>query len=222
MSGRTRLVLLAAVLLAAAFVPAAGSVGADAPPVGPRSLRDDAGRPTERARQMAAELRELEDAWARGGGTYGYPFWEKAGHRWRTGRISAPMYREYVTGYRDRLVPGCGLLRRAELDTRVGGVVRRLLLDACELRVEALRAQQRALDDRIRQERVVPEAGSEQVEDAEDLEQLDELEQRIARHEEEANASLQQSYRAARLALDHAQAALDAAKLSRLAEDAFI
>jgi regulator of protease activity HflC (stomatin/prohibitin superfamily) len=158
---------------------------------------------------MRRELRDLASAWADGGGTYGYPFWEKAGQRWRTGEISTTLYREYVTGYRDRLVLGCDLLDAIDTSTKVADEVRSRVLDSCHERVDALRAQQRWLDARI---------------DADSAPSTDDAaaEERATKAQAEADAALQDSYRDARLATDQAQAELDRVGLKRLSEGAFI
>lgn len=163
----------------------------------------------DEAREMRGEMRDLEEAWADGGGTFGYPFWDKAGARWRTGQISTAIYREYVTGYRDRLVVGCELLDSVDVATEPASEVRDLAQGACERRVEALRAQQRWLDELI--EAAVAD-GDAEVEAAE----------RAAGHEAEAREALQESWRDARLATNLAQESLDRARLDRLAEDAFL
>jgi hypothetical protein len=170
----------------------------------------DAERPDERSVNMRGELVELADAWALGGGTYGFPFWEKAGQRWRAGQITSTMYREYVDGYRDRLLAGCELLDVIDPDEQASGDVRALVLDACRKRVEALRAQHRWLDAIIKQDFAAP---------GEDVVAL----QETARTGElEFRAAIEESYRDARLAMNTAQSALDQAGLERLSEGAFV
>lgn len=167
-------------------------------------------RPSEREKTMRAELRELARAWADGGGTFGYPFWEKARQRWAQRQITTPMYREYVTGYRDRLDAGCELVDRVDTSTEVSTEVRELVLRACDERVDALRAQQRSLDEQIRRDSGDPELNP------------DASIARIAELDAEAHEHLQASFRATREAMNLTQAALDEAGLERLAEDAFI
>ena len=167
-------------------------------------------KPSEDERTMRAELRELERAWADGGGTFGYPFWEKARQRWAQRQITTSMYREYVTGYRDRLDAGCELVDRVDTDADVSTEVRELVLRACDERVDALRTQQRSLDEQIRRDGAAPELDAEASEE------------RIRELDVEAMEHLQESFRSTRLAMDLAQAALDEAGLERLAEDAFI
>lgn len=181
---------------------------APAPPATPVEPADE--EPGEAGLAMQRELRALERAWADGGGTWGYPFWEKAGQRWRTGEITGAMYREYVTGYRDRLVVGCTLLERVEAGTETSEAVRELLIDACERRVDALRAQQRSLDEQValHREEAEVDAAARQA--------------RVAELDAEATEALQESWRSTRIAMNQSQAALDAAGLDRLAEDAFI
>ncbi|MCW2926236.1 MAG: hypothetical protein JWM86_204 [Thermoleophilia bacterium] len=205
-----RLVLAVTVLCCAALTT--GSAVAPAPAARAAEGDEPARSTSEEQEQVGSELRSLADAWADGGGTFGYPFWEKAGQRWRAGQLTNTMYREYVTGYRDRLRTGCELLDSVDASTDVAGDVRRLLLDSCERRLEGLRAQQRSLGDLIARE-----DGSER--DADELEQLD---GRIAERDAEAIEALQDSYRDARIALDLAQSELDEAGIDRLAEDAFI
>lgn len=162
------------------------------------------------SRATRTELRELARAWADGGGTFGYPFWGKAQQRWRTGEITASMFREYVTGYRDRVMLGCDLLEDVETSTEVSGDVRELVVQSCRSRLDGLREQQRALDDLIRS------AGG--AEDA-DIESLDESQ---AEHEAAAREAFQDSYRRARLAMDLAQLELEGAGLDPIDEGSFI
>lgn len=171
---------------------------------------DERARPGEEQRTMATELGSLADAWSDGGGTYGFPFWEKAGQRWRTGAMTTAMYREYVTGYRDRLVAGCSMLEQVKTTTEASSGVRELVLDACDRRLDGLRAQQRSLDERLRRTGRASEV------------ELDAIDERIAELDAESGEAFQDSWRATRLAMDHAQAALDRARLERLDEDAFM
>lgn len=167
---------------------------------------------TEEARLVRRELRSLAKAWEEGGGRFGYPFWEKAGQRWTNRQITTTMYREYVTGYRDRLRAGCALLDAADVDTSEARDVRSLVLDACNTRVDALRDQQRWLDDLIRRDAAEADADADAAE----------LDERIAERQQAWQAALQESYRDARLAMDLAQRELDESGMERLSEDAFI
>lgn len=218
------LVVSAAVLLvvlAGAVIVRSASSKDSAP-----AQRDDA--VVEDARSMRAELDRLARAWADGAGTFGYPFWEKAGQRWRTGQITTPMYREYVTGYRDQLEIACELLDGVETSTDTAGDVRRLVRSSCRSRLTGLRVQQRWLREQIQRDALPDGADADDAPDAADdaVSDVDakraELDAEIATHEAEARDALQESFRDARLAMDAAQSALDAAGLSRLPEDAFI
>jgi hypothetical protein len=208
---RLRVLLLVATTLACSLVPTPTAVVAvTAPsPTAETAPTETTEQASADDRRMSHELRDLASAWADGGGTFGYPFWDKAGQRWRTGEITTTMYREYVTGYRDRLVLGCDLLDAIDTSTEVADEVRGRVLDSCHERVDALRAQQRWLDARI----AADTAPDDDVAAAEE---------RATTAEAEAEAHLEDSYRDARLALDQAQAALDAVGLKRLHEDAFI
>lgn len=197
------------------------------------------GRSDDEAR-AARELRDLARAWSDGGGRYGYPFWDKAAHRWRAGEISASLFREYVTGYRDRLVSGCDLLNGVDTSTDVSDDVRALVMDACTARLEGLRMQQRMLDEVIRDEARPADTaagapqGSREAASSAPLVDADPdaaakiadesvaAEQRRAELEAGADAKFQEAWRDARLAMDQAQAELDAQGSDRLAEDAFI
>ena len=182
----------------------------------PASQEPPAAEPTEAAtddaRELRRELRLLARAWDEGGGQFGYPYWEKAGQRWRLRQITTTMYREYVTGYRDRLRAGCELLDAAEVDSPEARDVRTLALDACRERLDALRDQQRWLDELIRRD------GLEPANEA-DAASLDE---RITELEASWRGHLQDSFRDARLATDLTQRELDERGLDRLSEDAFI
>jgi hypothetical protein len=159
---------------------------------------------------MRGELKELAEAWADGGGTFGYPFWEKAGHRMQTGEITPTMYREYVTGYRDRLVLGCGLIEHVDTSSDTTEQVRGLVLDACEARVDGLRQQQHWLDELI------------DATTATDEDEAADHRTKASEHQAEALTKLEDSWRDTRMAMDAAQSALDAAGLERLHEDAFL
>lgn len=201
---------LAAVAAVAAKSAETGTAGAteqfDQPVVEPTAAA------IEEARVVRRELRILARAWEEGGGRFGFPFWEKAGQRWIDRQITTPMYREYVTGYRDRLRAGCRLLDAARVDTPEARDVRSLVLDACNRRVGALRDQQRWLDELIRRDGT--EVGAETDAAA--------LDARIAELQQAWQDALQESYRDTRLAMDLAQQELDEAGLERLSEDAFI
>lgn len=185
-----------------------GGIGA-APTTTP--LPDDV-RPTpsRREREMRAQLRELAQAWADGGGTFGFPFWEKASQRWTRGEITTPMYREYVTGYRDLLDAGCDLVDQVDVDHDASREAKGHVFDACERRVDALRSLQRSLDEQIRRDSSDPEVDRVRIEE------------RIVEYDLETVDALQDSYRHARLAMNIAQAELDRAGLERLPEDAFV
>lgn len=234
---RRRIVLgiaagVVAVVVVATVVHVSGgsSSPATAGSAGGASQADDADTAQER-RELAAELDRLADAWALGGGTFGYPFWEKAQQRWQAGRMSSALFREYATGYRDRLRAGCELLDATDVDQSGAKDVRSLLLDACSRRIDALDAQQQWLDARIERDHLVaaPVSGAAAPVDttvglapAELAARRSELADTAAAREAEFRAAIEESYRDARLALDLAQSELDAAQLDRLPEGAFI
>ena len=171
-------------------------------------------RPSERERQMALELGQLEQVWAEGGGTVGYPFWEKAGQNWAQRTITTTMYREYVTGYRDRLVAGCALLDAIRVDDDIADDVRTLVIDACDRRVAALRSQQRWLEVQIEREQTVKDPAT--------ADSVVDVEARIVELDEQWRTGMQKSFRSTRLAMNLAQESLDEAGLDRLREDAFM
>lgn len=206
---RTTLLVVLAVAGTWALGAAAASVTDEPAPREP--LTDPAAEPSDVARTMHDELRALAGAWADGGGTFGYPFWEKASQRWRSREIPDSIFREYVTGYRDRLVTGCGLVRDVEATTEAAEDVQDLLVDACERRVDGLRAQQRWLDALIARGAA-----------SDDPDELAELDERIDEHETDAREALQESWRDTRIAMELAQGELDAEGLERLPEDAFV
>jgi len=203
---RVRRVLAAgATILAISSLAVASAAAVDA---GDGATPDTA--PTPSRPQLASELRALAQAWSDGGGAFGYPFWEKAGQRWRQKQVTTTMYREYVTGYRDRLVLGCPLVDSVDVEEAEAVDVKELLVEACTRRIDGLRAQQQWLDE------LVHEAGRDPDADA------DAIAERIAEREAQATEALQDSWRGTRLAMDSAQAALDAIDEERLAEDAFL
>jgi hypothetical protein len=161
--------------------------------------------------ELNDDLRGLTEAWNVGGGQYGYPFWEKAGHRWRASELSTSAYREYVVGYRDRLDAGCKLLSSVDTRTDLGDELQDRLVAACTDRVRALDAHQRELELLI-----LRDASPEQIEDmAEWVESRND-------ERDTFNRLLQGSYAATRTSMDLAQAALEGEGLARLPEDAFI
>lgn len=194
--------LTAAASTASSVVVARGAQQADTP------------SPSSADRRVERDLASIADAWAEGGGTYGFPFWEKAQERWRAGTVSASVLREYTTGYRDNLQLGCELLDATDVDTEVAQEVRENLVDACRTRVDALRAQKRQLDRVV--ERGAAVAGEL------DAEELADLDQDVAEHAATVVEQMQQSWRSTREAMDLAQAELDARGLDRLPEDAFL
>lgn len=194
-------IVVVAAAVAAISTPGASGESGDAP-----DYQD--------AREMQRELRALAAAWRDGGGMYGYPFWEKAQQRWRAGEISASVFREYVTGYRDRVSVGCELLDAIDTSTDQSGDVRALVTKACQERREGLREQQRWLDDLIRRD-----SGELDPQDEDARAALDE---RIAEREMAANESFESSWRRTREAMDLAQESLEESGFDRLHEDAFI
>jgi hypothetical protein len=211
MSGRRRIswstalfvAVVAAVLLAVVVRPAGGGQG------GAASADDEVAR---------AEIEEVVEAWALGGGTFGYPFWEKAGQRWTAGQISTTMYREYVTGYRDRMQGGCELLDAIDVGAEVAGELRSTVSGACSTRLEALRAQQEWLDALIELDTLRPD----DPDPAATAERRIELQSEAAEQEERFRTQLQESYLATRTAMQDTQAYLDETGQERVPEDAFI
>lgn len=207
---------LAPLLLAGSLVASLGTAastgnGAEPPPA-PAPPGEEVLLGVEDPDRLARDLDALATAWADGGGTFGYPFWEKAGQRWRSGQLATTMYREYVTGYRDRLEAGCELIEGVDAGTEASGEVRSLVLDACRGRVDALQAQQRWLDAEVDQ------SAAPRPDEA----KLDGIQARIAEHQGEYRTLLQASFRDARIAMELAQGALQQEGRDRLAEDAFI
>lgn len=205
------------VLMAVALAMVAAAAGTDsgaapAAPAPPPAPQEPVLLEVEDADRLVRDLDALANAWSDGGGTFGYPFWEKAGQRWHDGQLTTTMYREYVTGYRDRLEAGCELIDAVETGTEASGEVRSLVLDACHARVDALQAQRRWLDAEIVQS-VAP---------LPDEEELEAIRARIVKDQEEYRARLQGSYRDARIALELAQGALAQEGRDVLREDAFI
>ena len=71
-----RFAALAACLTVALTPAAVLAAGDDRTATTDTTLEQDRPKPTERQRQMRGELKDLASAWADGGGTFGYPFWE--------------------------------------------------------------------------------------------------------------------------------------------------
>jgi hypothetical protein len=175
-------------------------------------------QPTEEALRLRGELERLADSWALGGGQFGFPFWEKAGRRWAAGQVTTSMYREYVTGYRDRLKDGCPLVESTKVASDVAKDVRSLAVDACRKRLDALRSQQRWLDALVELAAPLPAPLEPSARD----ERAASLRARAAEHEQAWRVAIQVSYRDARLATSMAQSELDSAGVDRIAEDAFV
>jgi len=168
--------------------------------------------PGPQAQQLRRELANLAEAWGEGGGTFGYPFWDKAAQRYGARELSPSLFREYVSGYRDQLEDGCSLIEEVEVSQGLAAEVAELVRDACSRRVEGLRDQQQLLDELIARA-IDTEASPEEVE-ARDA--------RIAELEADANEAFQDAWRSTRVAMDTAQAALREEQLDPLPEDAFI
>jgi hypothetical protein len=205
-------ILVASLIVGGGLVAAvAGGASARATSSATAPVRD---KPSKTERDTARELRALADAWREGGGHYGYPFWEKAYERWKAKGITASVFREYVTGYRDNLQLGCELMETVDVDHDASRDVRDLVLDACRSRVEALRAQKRELDARVKYATAPVTAL--------DADQRADLAGEIAEQHSILTDKLQQSWRDTRMAMDRAQSQLDESGLERLAEDAII
>lgn len=218
---RGRVALLALAVVSMPWMLAAAHGGADTRDANATPQVEPGGTPGEEDERLRAELEEIATAWRLGGGEFGFPFWEKAGQRWTAGQVTTPIYREYSTGYRDRLRAGCELLDSLDVDSEIARDVRSLVDDACSTRVEALRQQQRWLDTLIELDN--PEATTQPgLEPEVAAERAAELQAVAAEHEARYREALQESYRGARLAISLAQAALDARGLERLPEGAFI
>lgn len=207
------LAVFAAMAMAAATLPASGAAPAPSSAVGVQPPTEETVLlEVEDPDRLVRDLEALAAAWADGGGTFGYPFWEKAGQRWLDGQLTTTMYREYVTGYRDRLEAGCELLDAVDAGTEASREVRSLVLDSCRGRVEALQAQQRWLDAEVDQA-AVPRP---------DADELESIRAAVAEHQDEYGTKLQASLRDARIAMELAQGALVQEGRERLPEDAFI
>lgn len=180
--------------------------------------------PSRDERSARASLVELADAWMVGGGEFGFPFWDKAGRRWAAGQLTTTMYREYVTGYRDRLRSGCELLDAIDVKGSVPRDVPSLVRDSCSMRLRALDSQQRWLGALIELDaRNSDDGGSGTRAVADDTASEDEsLREAAVEHEQAYRAALQESYRNARRAMNEAQAWLDETGQERLAEDSII
>jgi hypothetical protein len=213
---RAGMVLVAVALVmvvVAAPVPGGSGEGVSARDPEPAAVERD-----PETVQLRRELDDLVDAWAVGGGTFGFPFWERAGRRWAAGEITTPMYREYVTGYRDRVRAGCQLLDSVRVRHSVARDVRGLVEGACRRRIEALGSQQRWLETLAQVD--APTAGP--LDETARNERAAALQAEAADHERAYREAIQASYRDARLAMELAQSALVAGGVARLAEDAFI
>jgi len=206
-----RRILLAGLLVVALCAPMSASAVDTTQEPAP-AIEAPVAEATDEARQLRRELASLALAWEEGGGRFGYPYWEKAGQRRAARQISTAVFREYVTGYRDRMRAGCELLDATEVEQEAARDVRRLALDACRSRADALRDQQEWLDELLRRD------GSEERSESDE----EALQERIAELQDAWESELQDSFRDARLALDLAQRVLDDRGLDRLAEDAFV
>ena len=153
---------------------------------------------------LAADLRALAAIWADFGGRWGYPWWERSWRSWQDGALDPGSAREHVVGYAALLEPGCAELDGAEPAAPVAERVRELLAAACSTRLRALRGQAELLDG-IVEDGVQPAADEDAAELAASVE-----------------VDLQDSWRDARLAMELAQAQLEALGEPRLPEDAII
>ncbi|MCW2950424.1 MAG: hypothetical protein JWN41_1437, partial [Thermoleophilia bacterium] len=153
MSGRRSIVLgLMAVVVAVTIVGAhadaavkGGAAGSTVRAATAAVGTTTATRPSNESQRLQRELGELASAWASAGGTYGYPYWDKARQRWHAGTISTSLFREYVAGYRDRMRLGCQLVDDVATSDGIAHDTQKLVRDACDERVQGLAAQQRWL-----------------------------------------------------------------------------
>ncbi|MCW2974143.1 MAG: hypothetical protein JWN72_2416 [Thermoleophilia bacterium] len=219
MRRRIILMLLTAGALFAGAVAAAGAADSatEAAKPTPTVPSTTANVPSGDDRRLERQLDELASAWAAAGGTYGYPFWDRARQRWSSGEISASLFREYVSGYRDRIHLGCELVDQVDTSSGAADDTHELVSHACDERVKGLAAQQRWLDRLIDQPVADPDATTEDAAAA-----ATQRDEELAELEADAQEHLQRSFRDTRRAMELAQGELEAAGLDRLREDAFV
>ncbi|MBC7460332.1 MAG: hypothetical protein H7287_03120 [Thermoleophilia bacterium] len=219
MKRRLSLLLALAATLMASAVAVVGAADATTTPTQPAATvpSTTVSAPSSDDRRLERELDDVASAWAAAGGTYGYPFWDRARQRWHSGEISASLFREYVSGYRDRIHLGCELVDRVVTSSGAADDTHELVSHACSERVKGLTAQQKWLDRLIDKPVAGPEDSAEDV--AASATRRDE---QLSQLEADAQEHLQRSFRDARRAMNLAQGELDAAGLERLREDAFI
>lgn len=154
--------------------------------------------------QLRSDLAHLADDWAIGGGLDGYPFWEKAYRRWRSGAMPGSMFKQYCVSYGQLLEGGRSRVDTRSLDTDGAEEIRDMLLEAYDLRIEALSVYESYLDAQLRDEIDVEEGVS-----------LD-----VARSQ--AETGVQGSYRQTRLAMNRAQVLLGVVGGERIPEGSFM
>lgn len=163
--------------------------------------------------RVSDDIRNLARVWGEAGGTWAFPYWEKAYQRWRERTINDSTFREYVIAYREQLDPGCDVLAGLKLATNEGRQVANVVNSACDSRLHALDTLRMLLDARIEQP-IQPEDAQETPDAGDDA--------GVSALEERFESQLQQSYHASRLAMNGAQALLAAARTSALPQDAFM
>lgn len=210
MPARSIIIVALTVLAVIGFVIVSPATESDtATTDAPRAEATDA-----RVELVANELHELGSLWNSTSGLYGYPFWEKALQRWRSGSLTPSMMREYVTGYRDSLNLTCETVDDASIGSDIARSVRTLLVDACEDRIDALKAQKQQLD-------IIVELASAQASSL-TADERRELEEKRDEHAEKYVEMIQRSWRATREAMTIAQNELRASGSDLLDEDSFI
>lgn len=161
--------------------------------------------------KVSKDLKDVTRVWGEAGGTWAFPFWEKAYRRWRDHNINDSTFREYVIAYREQLDPGCDVLDGLKMSTDPGNQVADLAVAACKSRLRALRDLRQLLDLNI-------EHQGDAKGTANDPDTTDEM------HvlDTSFQTNLQNSYYATRIAMNGAQELLKVAKKPALPQDAML
>lgn len=153
------------------------------------------------------ELLALAAAWDEGGGSTGFPFWEKAYRRWQDGRISPAEFRQYTLEYRALLRIGREAVADVDVDEPSVEPVAEQAVDAVEARIDGLAD----LATYLEAQSATPAPAADDEERIRQAERLSSF-----------RRDLQLSYLLTRSAMNDAQALLRSQDQETLLEDSFL
>lgn len=153
--------------------------------------------------QLRQDFEQLAEVWSQGGGSSGYPFWEKAYRSWLATYMQGSTYKPYAAAYRQMLERGVSAMSARDMSTDGGKVVRGMLVDAMTARINALQLHEQIVDRGLGVQAGATDASV-------DLER------------QQAEDALQKSYRLTREAMNRSQGQLELLGGERIAEGSYL